>query len=49
LEAWAGRLAEHASVWKDAFVYFKHEEAGKGPAFAQALLEILTRRGVSVR
>jgi len=27
------------------FVYFKHEEAGKGPQFAQTLLEALAAGG----
>ncbi|MDB6150647.1 MAG: hypothetical protein JWQ44_2095 [Chthoniobacter sp.] len=27
--------------WKETFVYFKHEEAGTGPQFAQALIEAL--------
>ena len=28
--------------WQDAFVYFKHEESGTGPALARALLDQLT-------
>ena len=38
-----------AGGWDDVFVYFKHEEAGKGPEFARAFVEILSARGVSVR
>jgi hypothetical protein len=30
-----------ASQNGDAFVYFKHEEEGKGPEFAKALIERL--------
>jgi uncharacterized protein YecE (DUF72 family) len=36
LEAWA-RTARRPE-WRDAFIYFKHEEAGTGPALARALL-----------
>lgn len=48
LDRWAGELVSHASSWDEVYVYFKHEDEGKGPEFAQAFLEILTRRGVSV-
>jgi uncharacterized protein YecE (DUF72 family) len=46
LDAWAGRVAERAADWDDVFIYFKHEEAGKGPAFAQTFREALQKRGV---
>ena len=49
LEVWADRVMEQAATWQDAFVYFKHEDAGKGPEFARAFVEILSARGVSVR
>jgi uncharacterized protein YecE (DUF72 family) len=39
LEAWADRLT--AQPWRDAFVFFKHEDAGTGPRFAARLLELL--------
>jgi uncharacterized protein YecE (DUF72 family) len=48
LERWAVELISHGTSWQDAFVYFKHEEEGKGPEFAQAFVEVLKRRGVSV-
>jgi uncharacterized protein YecE (DUF72 family) len=48
LEKWADRLIEQGSVWQDAFIYFKHEDAGKGPEFARTFCEILAKRGVSV-
>ena len=48
LERWADRIVEHGGNWKDVFVYFKHEEAGKGPLFAREFIEILQRRGISV-
>jgi uncharacterized protein YecE (DUF72 family) len=38
---WAGIIREHAGVWKDTYVYFKHEEAGKGPEFGMALMREL--------
>jgi hypothetical protein len=32
--------------WDDAYVFFKHEDAGKGPEFARAFRELLTTRGL---
>ncbi|HSB42577.1 MAG TPA: DUF72 domain-containing protein [Methylomirabilota bacterium] len=43
LESWSRRILELRSRWRDAFVYFKHEEAGTGPAFARQLQELLRR------
>jgi len=43
LERWAQELVARRDRWREAFVYFKHEEAGKGPQFAQGLTEILGR------
>jgi uncharacterized protein YecE (DUF72 family) len=40
LQAWADRI--HAQPWEQAFVFFKHEEAGKGPALALRLLARLS-------
>lgn len=48
LERWVVELITHAPSWPDAYVFFKHEEAGKGPEFAQAFLAMLKSRGVSV-
>jgi uncharacterized protein YecE (DUF72 family) len=31
----------HRPEWQDAFVYFKHEEAGTGPALARTLLDTM--------
>ena len=39
IRRWAETVREAADGGADAFVYFKHEEAGKGPVFARALLE----------
>lgn len=38
LEAWYARIKEQK--WQEAFVYFKHEDAGKGADFALKLREI---------
>jgi uncharacterized protein YecE (DUF72 family) len=35
LAAWAGRLGRAA--WRDAFVFFRHEETARGPALAERL------------
>ena len=37
---WHELLGEKGANWTDAFVYFKHEDAGKGPAFAKALMAL---------
>jgi len=47
LDRWAAEVAGLADRWDDAFVYFKHEEEGKGPEFAAAFIERLTARGLS--
>jgi uncharacterized protein YecE (DUF72 family) len=36
LAAWGKRIAKQP--WSDAFVFFKHEEEGKGPAFAKTFM-----------
>ena len=41
IQRWAEVIAEHAHQWKDVFVYFKHEEAGKGPEFGRMLRTLL--------
>jgi uncharacterized protein YecE (DUF72 family) len=41
LAAWAARLVEAGTRWSETFVYFKHEEAGKGPLFASKLSNLL--------
>jgi uncharacterized protein YecE (DUF72 family) len=42
LARWAERIL--ARPWREAFVYFKHEDAARGPGFALALRD-LARRG----
>ncbi len=38
LQGWAKRVLEQD--WRDAFVFFKHEEEGKGPQMATRFLEL---------
>lgn len=38
---WARTIREKTAGCTDVYVYFKHEEAGKGPQFARLLLEAL--------
>jgi uncharacterized protein YecE (DUF72 family) len=38
---WADRIRDQAGAWTDIFVYFKHEEQGKGPELARALMDLL--------
>ena len=38
LKAWVKRVQEQD--WRDAFVFFKHEDAGKGPRMAKRFLEL---------
>lgn len=45
LDAWAGRIA--AQRWGRAYVFFKHEDEGKGPKLAAALLDRMATRGTS--
>jgi uncharacterized protein YecE (DUF72 family) len=44
LKAWADRV--RAQNWRDAFVFFKHEDAGTGPRFAARLLELFANESV---
>lgn len=38
LKTWVKRV--HDQAWREAFVFFKHEEAGKGPQLARRFLEL---------
>lgn len=42
LAGWAGAVL--GQPWQDAFVFFKHEDAGAGPALAQAFLAVVSAR-----
>jgi uncharacterized protein YecE (DUF72 family) len=39
LKKWVTRIAEQK--WRDVFVFFKHEDEGKGPKFADRFLQLL--------
>ena len=40
---WARTIRENTARCQEVFVYFKHEEAGKGPQFARLLLDALAQ------
>jgi uncharacterized protein YecE (DUF72 family) len=44
IDRWAAVIQGHQAGWQDTFVYFKHEEEGKGPAFAH---QLMARLGVA--
>ena len=44
LARWGETIAERARDSKDAYVYFKHEKAGKGAEFARTLIGLLEAR-----
>ena len=41
LARWARTVQEHAANCRETYVYFKHEEEGKGPEFARIFLDNL--------
>lgn len=41
--AWAAKLSGMGTAWPAAFVYFKHEDAGRGPALAAQLVQKLAQ------
>ncbi|HEY6014570.1 MAG TPA: DUF72 domain-containing protein [Candidatus Limnocylindrales bacterium] len=44
LAAWADRLEPFLVAGDDAFVFFRHDDAGRGPELAQALAEAVAAR-----
>ena len=44
LDRWAARILEQRDAWDEVFVYFKHEDEGKGPEFAREFLSRLQAR-----
>lgn len=42
LKRWAQTVESHRQDWDQVFVYFKHEDEGKGPEFAQAFQGFLS-------
>ena len=47
IDRWAGTIAGSTHGCSDVFVYFKHEESGKGPQFARLLIDALAKRTTS--
>ena len=43
IERWAGVIQERTGQCRDVYVYFKHEESGKGPEFGHLLMNALAR------
>ena len=41
IKRWADTVARETGSCRDVFVYFKHEESGKGPEFARLLMDHL--------
>jgi uncharacterized protein YecE (DUF72 family) len=41
VERWSEFVRGQSASWTDAFIYFKHEEAGIGPKLAKQMMEIL--------
>ena len=41
IKRWADTIARETAACKDVYVYFKHEDEGKGPEFAQLLMKHL--------
>jgi uncharacterized protein YecE (DUF72 family) len=41
IKRWADTIARDTASCRDVFVYFKHEESGKGPEFARLLMDHL--------
>jgi uncharacterized protein YecE (DUF72 family) len=41
IKRWADTIARETASCKEVFVYFKHEDQGKGPEFAKLLIEHL--------
>jgi uncharacterized protein YecE (DUF72 family) len=41
VELWANFVRERENEWRDAFVYFKHEESGIGPKLARQMIEMM--------
>jgi uncharacterized protein YecE (DUF72 family) len=46
LAGWLATMRRIGERWRDAFVFFKHEEKGTGPALARRLLALLGRPAV---
>ena len=49
IEKWADVIRRETAACKDVFVYFKHEEEGKGPEFARLMIDRLAASTLEVR
>jgi uncharacterized protein YecE (DUF72 family) len=49
LQRWADTIRERTPACRDVFVYFKHEEAGKGPELAKVMQQLLEDEGGNAR
>jgi uncharacterized protein YecE (DUF72 family) len=49
IRRWADTIGQRTADCRDVFVYFKHEEQGKGPELAQMLMACLTSSRASPR
>ena len=47
LARWAETIRGLGTTWRAAFVFFKHEESGTGPAFAKRLEGLLSGRAIT--
>ena len=45
IRRWAAAIAASTDACREVFVYFKHEDQGKGPEFARLLIEALPAAG----
>ena len=43
LARWIATLRDAGAGWREAFIFFKHEESGAGPALARRFLDLLER------
>jgi uncharacterized protein YecE (DUF72 family) len=43
LDHWADVVESHRGRWRETFIYFKHEDRGKGPELATQLISRLGR------
>jgi uncharacterized protein YecE (DUF72 family) len=43
IDHWAGVVEDHRDRWRETFIYFKHEDEGKGPELAAQLVARLER------
>jgi len=49
IERWAEAVKAHAGTWRDTYVYFKHEEEGKGADFGMRMLAALPPESLPAR